>query len=286
VCLVDLCTLPTAGAVDTLIRRLESIESRLGGGSGASGAGGGSAPRGAASDPPRAETLSTHEIPRAERRAAPPSAPPSAPSAVSQTALPRATPSPTPKPALGIVTSGEDLAASGSDDSALSLAPAPLGGDSDRWRFVVERVKERKLLLGTCLEEGFFIGVSGSQFTVALSPEHSFHKAMLEMKENRELIQQELERGFGRRLAFQCVVREAGPEQAAQRTRAEREAREALVTGRGEEGSDVASVGAGDSLVRRIVDLFDGEVVEAPEARVAAAPAGGAAGSAPKEGKA
>ncbi|HSQ59587.1 MAG TPA: DNA polymerase III subunit gamma/tau, partial [Acidobacteriota bacterium] len=54
VCLVDLCTLPTAGAVDTLIRRLEEIEARLGGGgtsSTGSGSAGstGSAPRGAGS---------------------------------------------------------------------------------------------------------------------------------------------------------------------------------------------------------------------------------------------
>ncbi|HEY6571949.1 MAG TPA: hypothetical protein VI198_01420, partial [Candidatus Eisenbacteria bacterium] len=94
-------------------------------------------------------------------------------------------------------------------------------------------------------------------------------KAMLEMKENRELIQQELERGFSRKLTFQCVVREAGPEQAEQRTRVDREVREALVADR---SGDAASAGAGDSLVRRIVDLFDGEIVEAPEARVAGGP--------------
>jgi hypothetical protein len=127
-------------------------------------------------------------------------------------------------------------------------------------------VKERKLLLGTCLEEGFFLGISGVHFSIALSPEHSFHKAMLEMKENRELIQQELERGFGRKLTFQCVVRESGPEQAEQRTRVDREVREALVSDR---SADAAAVGAGDSLVRRIVDLFDGEIVEAPESRAA-----------------
>lgn len=237
VCLVDLCTLPTAGAVDTLIRRLESIEARLGGAGPAGTAGsGGGGPRAIAADSPRAAAPSADEIPRAERRTAPASAPaaPATPRSVGQ--------------------------------SESTSADAPTGGDSDRWRFVVERVKERKLLLGTCLEEGFFLGISEVQFNIALSPEHSFHKAMLEMKENRELIQQELERGFSRKLSFQCVVREAGPEQAEQRTRVDREVREALVSDR---SGDAAAAGAGDSLVRRIVDLFDGEIVEAPETRAA-----------------
>lgn len=256
VCLVDLCTLPTAGAVDTLIRRLESIEARLGGSGAAVVAGsGGGGPRSAAADSPRAAAPSADEIPRAERRAAPASAP-------AALATPRSV-----------------------GQSESKSVDAPTGGDSDRWRFVVERVKERKLLLGTCLEEGFFLGISGVHVTVALSPEHSFHKAMLEMKENREMIQQELERGFARKLTFQCVARDAGPEQAEQRTRVAREVREALVSDR---SADAAAVGAGDSLLRRIVDLFDGEIVEAPEARAAGSTAATAATgeSANREGNA
>ena len=237
VCLVDLCTLPTAGAVDTLIRRLESIEAKLGGAGGGAGAAGsgGSGPRAVAPVSPRAASPSPYEIPRAERRVAP---------AVEAVAPIRA-------PALEI--------------QGPPAGPPP-GGDSDRWRFVVERVKERKLLVGTCLEEGAFMGVSGAHLTIALTPEHSFHRAMLEMKENRELIQQELERGFERKLSFECVVREGGPDLVEQRSRADREAREALGSDR---ASDAAAVGAGDSLVRRIVDLFDGEIMEAPEARAA-----------------
>jgi DNA polymerase-3 subunit gamma/tau len=272
VCLVDLCTLPTAGGIDTLLRRLESIEARLGGG--------GAASKGAAGEtPPRSGYASTYETPRAERRIAPPApaaSAPSAPGESGQVGLPRAS----SRPVLGIVSSGEDLAAPGvgagggtvAPGAAEAAAPDPDAGDSDRWRFVVERVKERKLLLGTCLEEGFLIGVSGNSLNLALSPEHSFHKAMLEMKENRELVQQELERGFGRKLAFQCVVREAGPERTEQRARVDRAVREALATGDAEEA---AAHGADASLVRRIVDLFDGEIVEAPPAR----PGGGAAAS-------
>ncbi|HET9951547.1 MAG TPA: DNA polymerase III subunit gamma/tau [Candidatus Eisenbacteria bacterium] len=266
VCLVDLCTLPTAGGIDTLLRRLESIEARLSGGS----AGGKGA---AGADSPRSSQAPAYETPRAERRAPPPVAPSTAPSSAPPSAAPPpgasgsagqvAPPRATVKPVLGIVNSGEDLAAP-SADAPKTEGPAPDGGDSDRWRFVVERVKERKLLLGTCLEEGHLIGVSGNALNLALSPEHSFHKAMLEMKENRELIQQELERGFARKLAFQCVVREAGPELSEQRARVDRSVREALAAG---DAEDTSALGADASLVRRIVDLFDGEVVEAPPSK-------------------
>jgi DNA polymerase-3 subunit gamma/tau len=264
VCLVDLCTLPTAGSVDTLIRRLESIESRLREGTGGSGAGGGSESAGqtggAASRGAAGLAGSSDELPRAERRAAPttdrrPAPPP--------TAEARPAPATDARPALGSVTAGEDLAPTPRAEEPVALAPehaVPAGGDSDRWRFVVERVKERKLLLGTCLEEGYFVGATGASLTIALTPEHSFHKAMLEMKENREMIQQELERGFGRKLAFQCQVREGGPERDAQQARVTRDVSEVLATGARETG-EAAVAGAGDSLVRRIVDLFDGEVM-------------------------
>ncbi len=261
VCLVDLCTLPTAGSVDTLIRRLESIEARLRGGSGAGASGEGGA-RGPAGGSGEGAGRDGGDVPRAERRAM---AGAQAPATPAQVRPAPATPAPAVAPAPPPAPDPE-------------TAP-PVGGDSDRWRFVVERVKERKLLLGTCLEEGFFAGTTGAGLTIALTPEHSFHRAMLEMKENREMIQQELERGFGRKLSFQCLVREAGPEREAQQARLARDVHEVLAVGARERG-EVAVAGAGDSLVRRIVDLFDGEVM-AP-----GGPGGPAAGAlgAPREG--
>ncbi|HEX7076876.1 MAG TPA: hypothetical protein VF363_00500 [Candidatus Eisenbacteria bacterium] len=130
-----------------------------------------------------------------------------------------------------------------------------------RFKAAVERVKERKLLLGTCLEEGAFLGVAGGAVRVALSGEHSFHKAMLEMKENREILNQELERQFGRGASIHCVV--GGAEGAPNRIRAERAA-EALAEAADEAESEAPEAPA--SMVRRIVDIFDGEILD-PGAR-------------------
>jgi DNA polymerase-3 subunit gamma/tau len=244
VCLVDLCTMPTAGAVDTLIRRLEEIEARLGGGE------------------PRSVADRSTAPPRAEAAPAAAKSPP----ARSTAPAPRINPAPPPVAAAPDVAADAPVAAAApaAAGPASERAPAPPEAESDRWRFVVERVKERKLLLGTCLEEAYFLGTSASQAQIALTPEHSFHKAMLEMKENREMIHQELERGFGRKLSFQCVVRESGPELEAHRSRMDRAAREALLA---DPSDETAPVGADDSLVRKIVDLFDGEVLEGGAAR-------------------
>jgi hypothetical protein len=124
-----------------------------------------------------------------------------------------------------------------------------------RWREIVERVKERKLLLGTCLEEGLFLGIAGSMVRVALAPEHSFHRAMLEMKDNRDILNEEFERTYGRGATLQCV----GSGEAV--TGGVRIARDpepvAIPTDAGE-----AEAPSRSGLVQRIVELFDGEVLD------------------------
>lgn len=124
-----------------------------------------------------------------------------------------------------------------------------------RWRQAVDRVKERKLLLGTCLEEGLFLGIAGSNVRVALSPEHAFHRAMLEMKENREILNQEFERLYGRGTTLLCVNSDQAISGAGYQIRPATPETDS-------ETEDGPSDGASDGLVQRIVDLFDGEILK------------------------
>ena len=240
VCLVELCTLPTAGPIDDLIRRLESLEARLGGGAATGGAGrksdaGGPAPR--AESPVRA----------------PASPSPAAAPIRAAASSPMITPA--PPPAATAVA------------APASAATTP---DASLWRQAVERVKARKLLLGTCLEEGAFLGASGGSVRVALAPEHSFHKAMLEMKENREILNQEFQRVFGRGVAFSCVISAEGVVTPQNRIRAELLADAVDLADPGKEEPE-----APGAVVKRIVEIFDGEILGgAGEARGAAGAAG------------
>ena len=219
VCLVELCTLPSAADVGSLIARLEALEARLGG-----------APA------PRVKP-EARAVEALARPAGPPPRPSSPPARVAD--LPPRSADPPPPPPV---------------ERAVAIEPAGEGDTVLRWRQAVDRVKERKLLLGTCLEEGLFLGIAGSNVRVALSPEHAFHRAMLEMKENREILNQEFERLYGRGATLVCVSSDQAVTGAGYQIRAAAPG----VEPDEEEGSE----GAADGLVQRIVDLFDGEILK------------------------
>jgi len=248
VCIVELCTLPTAGPIDDLIRRLESLEARLGGGGSASGGGN---VRASASGPaaPRAETPRA-EAPRIEAPSSP--RPAAEPPAAIRASEPRSTAA-----AATVVAAPAVALAPAAIAPTLPPAPQPApGSDAALWRQAVDRVKERKLLLGTCLEEGTFLGALGGSVRVALAPEHSFHKAMLEMKENRDILNQEFERAFGKGSAFSCVISAEGAAAPQNRIRAELLADAADQAESGREEPEPPG-----AVVKRIVEIFDGEIL-------------------------
>ncbi len=261
VALLELCTLPSARSIDDLLHRLDSLETRLSGGAppppaagrAAERAGGRAAePRAAeprAAEPRAAERAKPLPDTRAESRAA--EAPASAGVPPFVAASPAVEATPVAVPAIA--------------SAAEAAAPVP-ADDFERWKRAVNRVKERKLLLGTCLEEGAFLGLSGTAVRVALTPEHSFHRAMLEMKENREILNQEFESQFGRGATLACVIGDTfGATATATAAAAAARVREDLL-------SDAAAADAtaphapaepaAPSIVQRIVEIFDGEILD------------------------
>ncbi len=249
VALVEMCTLPTAARIEELLQRLVDLETKL-------GAGGSAASSGAASSGP------APGAPVSRPATSPPSAPqaprrnPASPRAMGED-VPRATLAAVPAMPAAAAPAAEEQPSSGATSAgspaALRLVESPAGVEAAdpadpvvRWRRAVDRVKERKLLLGTCLEEGFFLGMAGVNVRLALSGEHAFHRAMLELKENREILNEELERLYGRGAKLLCEsAAPAGPETAA---------------GRAEGGASQARAPEA-TLVDRIVELFDGEVL-------------------------
>ena len=253
VALVELCTLPTAAKIEDLIRRLGELEAKLEGGPGARKApGAGSAPEARPSVPaprPPAPAARPPDVGSAPEKNAGPGGEPAAGSAAPEEPTPASRRGPS-TPRAEQEPSRATLGA-----TALRLVESPsadveAADPSDpvvRWRQAVDRVKERKLLLGTCLEEGSFLGMAGGNVRIALSAEHAFHRAMLELKENREILNEELERLYGRGAKLLC---ESGIPPGREAQDAGR--REARTTPPG---------GPEPTLVERIVELFDGEVM-------------------------
>ncbi len=249
VALVEMCMLPTAARIEDLIQRLGELEAKLGGGGAASA--GASGPGARTSSPGPAPSAPAPPAPGASA-AQPPRRGSTTPRASADQVEPRATLAAVPAggPALGLAEpAAPDLRLV---ESPAGLATADPSDPVVRWRQAVDRVKERKLLLGTCLEEGFFLGMAGGNVRLALSVEHAFHRAMLELKENREILNEELEILYGRGAKLLCESSvPPGTETSAGRP---------SVSG----ASPVVSPEA--TLVDRIVELFDGEVMgQGPE---------------------
>jgi len=81
---------------------------------------------------------------------------------------------------------------------------------------------------------------------------------MLEMKENREILNQEFERAFGKGFAFSCVISAEGAVAPQNRIRAELLADAADLADSGREEPEPPG-----AVVKRIVEIFDGEILGA-----------------------
>ena len=88
----------------------------------------------------------------------------------------------------------------------------PLVCDADteaRWRQVLEGINARKRLLGAFLEESHFLGRGDQTLVVAMD---DLHRAVIEEKDNRALLTEEVRRVFGQPLAVRCATLDAaGP---------------------------------------------------------------------------
>jgi len=74
------------------------------------------------------------------------------------------------------------------------------------WVKTLEAVSNRKKLLGAFLKESRLVGLSGPAVMVAMD---DLHRAVVDEKENRQIVAEELRRGFGRALEMQCVPLDA-----------------------------------------------------------------------------
>jgi len=74
------------------------------------------------------------------------------------------------------------------------------------WVRTLEAVSNRKKLLGAFLKESRLVGLSGPAVVVAMD---DLHRAVVDEKENRQIVAEELRLGFGRALEMQCVPLDA-----------------------------------------------------------------------------
>ncbi|KPK70527.1 hypothetical protein AMJ71_08160 [candidate division TA06 bacterium SM1_40] len=125
------------------------------------------------------------------------------------------------------------------------------------WEKLVEKVKRRKISLGTFLAEGEPAELVNGSLVLAFYGKNRFHREQVADIAHRQLIQEELEKLVGEPLKISCCVRsrrggqtgshssEDGSDGGARAGRAKKKETELLK----------------HPMVRHIIDLFDGEIV-------------------------
>ncbi len=243
--LVELASVVRAVPMGEVLRRIEDMERRLGGGG--SGGGGGDAgpePRGPAR-PAASGTQGTTKAPESaptrtpdggadrEARSEAPAPPESTRS--------RKTEAPT---AAGVDTEP----APGAEGSAAPAASA-LPEDADPaalWDDTVASIKKKRMSIGAFLIGSRADGLDGEgRLRVIVDAEHSFFKSNLEDADNRRFIEGVMREVFGRPLKYDIVVGGAAGEEPPQPKPKARSAFEIAET---------------DPGVRRVLELFDGEI--------------------------
>ncbi len=238
---LQMATLEPGETLSELLSRLESIEQRLGGGE-APRPGGVNPPRGAAPAstdpavarpgsvtrqagtssagsafdrkggyfaPPANDMPARLEVPPA--RTAPDPAAGRRPLA-SLAAARVTTPTPMSAPARSGAASAPTappaspaIAGPGAPAASAVLTDAPLDTGAEtqsKWRACMESINSRKRLLGAFLEESAFLGCGGGRLVLGMD---DLHRAVVEEKDNRAIVADELKRVFGEVIELRCV---------------------------------------------------------------------------------
>ena len=182
---LQMATLEPGETLAELLARLEALEQRFLGGAG------GSPPAGPASAPARG-AAAPGTRPPAAAEAAPPA---------SRT-VPR-TPSPGTPRASGAAV--EPAPSPAGTSTALATAEPAVVRDpaaEASWLAALTAIKGRKAMLGAFLEESRFAGVELDTVIVAMD---DLHRTVVEDRENRALLIEELTRAFGRPMGLKCA---------------------------------------------------------------------------------
>lgn len=109
-----------------------------------------------------------------------------------------------PAPAPAMATAPAAATATLVEPAVVATADAPVLDDAaeQSWRAVLDGINARKRMLGAFLEESRFAGVLGDRAVIAMD---ALHRAVIEEKDNRAMLEEELARVFGRRMVLASV---------------------------------------------------------------------------------
>ena len=114
------------------------------------------------------------------------------------------------------------------------------------WSTVIERVKHRKITVGSFLQEGVLLGIKGNTLELGFGLSNGFHIDAI--MRSKDLIHEELREVLGQGLSIRCVKKDLPKRE--------------VVTPKKEKEERLRELGESDPVIKKIMDDFDAEIVD------------------------
>jgi len=115
------------------------------------------------------------------------------------------------------------------------------------WPSVIDKVKHRKITVGSFLQEGAVLAIQGNCIELGFSMQNGFHIDAIKM--SKSLVEEVLCDIFGKPLTFTCKKKDI-PQ------------REFITSSRKEKQAQLNDMQSSDPAVKKIIDDFDAEIVD------------------------
>jgi len=119
-------------------------------------------------------------------------------------------------------------------------------------QLVIKKIRQEKIYIASCLEEGQLIDFKGSIITLGFHKENIFHKESLEKQQNRDLIENNFSKVLGSQVRVEFIIIEDG-KQSAGAAKAEKPA---------QARQNSLKRALSDPIIKSALDIFDGNIMK------------------------
>lgn len=119
-------------------------------------------------------------------------------------------------------------------------------------QLVIKSIRQEKIYVASCLEEGRLIDFKDKVITLGFSKKNTFHKESLEKQQNRDLIENNFNKALGSQVKVEFVIAEDG-KQPVDAANAEKP---------GQAGQDPLKKALSDPIIKSALDIFDGNIMK------------------------
>jgi len=120
-------------------------------------------------------------------------------------------------------------------------------------QLVIRRIKQEKIYISSCLEEGRLIDFKGNVITLGFSKKNTFHKESLEKQQNKDLIENSFHKALGSQVKVEFIITEDGKQSIDGNANPEKP---------GQKSQNSLKSALSDPIIKSALDIFDGNIMK------------------------